>query len=138
MAPPKPIPLPNRWSCLAACFAMLLDIDLATVWAEVGHDGSQIIRPDELPPRNRRGFHPQELIQCCAIPRGVGVITLEAEANIGDVCTFPLPLLTPADSYGILLDYRHAVVWYGNQIICPSGGTYELGRMQMFLRFCRL
>ena len=56
---------PERWMCLPASFAMVLDLPLAAIFEEIGHDGSQIMRPDLPEPTCRRGFHPQELIHVC-------------------------------------------------------------------------
>lgn len=55
---------PNRWSCLPTSFAMALDVQLSTVLAIIGHDGSEIISQwsDYREPYNRRSFHLQELI----------------------------------------------------------------------------
>ena len=56
---------PDRWMCLPASFAMVLDLPLAAIFEEIGHDGSQIMRPDLPEPTCRRGFHPQELVHVC-------------------------------------------------------------------------
>ena len=56
---------PERWMCLPASFAMVLDLPLADIFDEIGHDGSQIVWPDLPEPMCRRGFHPQELIHLC-------------------------------------------------------------------------
>jgi hypothetical protein len=56
---------PERWMCLPASFAMVLDLPLSAIFDEIGHDGSQIIAPELPEPTCRRGFHPQELIHLC-------------------------------------------------------------------------
>ena len=56
---------PERWMCLPASFAMVLDLPLSAIFDEIGHDGSQIIKPNLPEPICRRGFHPQELIHLC-------------------------------------------------------------------------
>ncbi len=56
---------PERWQCLVTSFAMALDLPVADVIREVGHDGGQIIWPTLPEPMCRRGFHPQELIDVC-------------------------------------------------------------------------
>jgi len=56
---------PERWMCLPASFAMVLDLSLGDIFAEIGHDGSAIKFPLLPEPVCRRGFHPQELIDVC-------------------------------------------------------------------------
>lgn len=53
---------PYRWGCLPTAFANTLCVSYDTLITIVGHDGSEIIRPDKEEPLNRRGFHPQELV----------------------------------------------------------------------------
>jgi len=56
---------PERWMCLPASFAMVLDLPLAAIFDEIGHDGSEIVEARQPEPLCRRGFHPQELIHLC-------------------------------------------------------------------------
>ena len=56
---------PERWQCLVTSFAMALDMLVADVMREIGHDGGQVLWPDMPEPMCRRGFHPQELIDVC-------------------------------------------------------------------------
>jgi len=56
---------PERWQCLVTSFAMALDMLVADVIHEIGHDGGQVLWPDMPEPMCRRGFHPQELIDVC-------------------------------------------------------------------------
>jgi hypothetical protein len=60
---------PARWMCLPASFAMVLDLPLSDIFAEIGHDGSEIKFPLLPEPMCRRGFHPQELIDVCLAHR---------------------------------------------------------------------
>ena len=55
---------------------MVLDMPLADIFDEIGHDGSQIIWPDLPEPMCRRGFHPQELIDVC-LARGYAATRIE-------------------------------------------------------------
>ena len=41
---------PERWMCLPASFAMVLDLPLGDIFREIGHDGSQVVWPDLLEP----------------------------------------------------------------------------------------
>ena len=54
---------PNRWSCLPAAFATVLELDFGTITTLIGHDGSDILYPELKEPFNHRGFHIQELIR---------------------------------------------------------------------------
>ena len=56
---------PERWQCLVTSFAMALDMLVADVMREIGHDGGQVLWPALPEPLCRRGFHPQELIDVC-------------------------------------------------------------------------
>lgn len=56
---------PNKWSCLPTAAAMALEIEVSTVIGWIGHDGSEITHAGMPEPLNRRGFHPQELIEMC-------------------------------------------------------------------------
>lgn len=53
---------PNRWSCLLTSFAIALATKQKFIFDWLGHDGSEIIWPEEEDPYNRRSFHIQELI----------------------------------------------------------------------------
>jgi hypothetical protein len=79
---------PERWQCLVTSFAMALDLPVADVIREVGHDGGQIIWPTLPEPMCRRGFHPQELIDVCR-SHGYAVTCVElfpgATPQIGQV-----------------------------------------------------
>jgi hypothetical protein len=53
---------PNKWSCSITSLAMALNIPVANLIEQLGHDGSEIVFPDLDEPMCRRGFHSQELI----------------------------------------------------------------------------
>lgn len=52
----------NNWSCLPAAFAHCMGVSLERMIELIGHDGSQVIWPDQPSPLNRRGFHIQEIL----------------------------------------------------------------------------
>ena len=56
---------PNAWSCLPTAFASVLNLDVALVIAQIGHDGSEVTHAGLPEPLKRRGFHPQECIEVC-------------------------------------------------------------------------
>ncbi len=63
---------PERWQCAITSFAMVLDVPVADLIAEIGHDGG--VFPLGL--EQRRGFHMQELIDCC-LKRGFAATPVE-------------------------------------------------------------
>jgi hypothetical protein len=59
------LPPNNNWSCLPTAFAIVLDIRPEFLIRQLGHDGSEIVRPEKPDPESRRSFHIQELIDYC-------------------------------------------------------------------------
>lgn len=53
---------PTLWSCLPTSFGMVLEYTPKEMFERIGHDGSEIIAPEQPEPRNRRWFHPQECV----------------------------------------------------------------------------
>ena len=53
---------PNQWSCSITALAMTLNVPVADLVSQLGHDGSEIVFPSLAEPMCRRGFHSQELI----------------------------------------------------------------------------
>jgi hypothetical protein len=68
----KPQKQPNKWSCLATSFAVILGVDVRELFDEIGFDGSEKVWPDN----HRRGHHPNELI-LCSLRRGWSVTPIE-------------------------------------------------------------
>ncbi len=54
---------PTPWACAITALAMTLDIPVAEIIAEAGHDGGEVIFPYLCEPACRKGFHSQELIR---------------------------------------------------------------------------
>ena len=129
---------PNRWSCLLASAAMLLDTELKDLVDEIGHDGSEIIWPDSKEPFCRRAFHIAEIIElfdkrgfCLTpiecLPRSVPTIDAEPflvafEANYQRIIRH---MLAP----GILVGYGpngnpHAAAWNTIRVYDPMGDIY--------------
>ena len=123
---------PNRWSCLITSFAMVMETSVSELVKELGHDGSELVRPGPEP-LCRRGFHPQELIQICAHSRGYAVETLEPRPRFEDNIRVKVPFLMVG--IGILLSERHAVAWDGDRILDPSGLVAPCRTYQQYLRF---
>ncbi len=73
---------PNRWSCAVTAFAIALDMPVAKLIEDIGHDGGQIIWPDLNDPMRRRGFHSQELVEAVHT-RGYHCTPIEISPTIG-------------------------------------------------------
>jgi hypothetical protein len=134
---------PERWMCLPASFAMALDIPLADVLHDVGHDGSQIVWPQLPEPMCRRGFHPQELIDVC-LARGYAATRIELAPAMTTVTGGPELHLFPDErawtrfiqaiqnSLGVIegVGFRsgHAVAYDHGHIFDPDGVDYAYAR----------
>lgn len=127
---------PSAWSCLPTAFAMAADIPVQAMLIWIGHDGSEIVRPEEPERYCRRAFHIQEMIDVMFINH-YAVIPFEAQPilSIGrgeDVkVDFPIGLV---DRLAMLVDKEvgvftgqsmkgnpHAVAWDGFRIYDPKG-----------------
>ena len=76
---PSPLTLqvkPERWTCIATSFAMVLGIPVSEFIQDLGHNGSSIIWPSHPEPNCRRGHHIQECIAVC-VNRGYAVTPIE-------------------------------------------------------------
>lgn len=127
---------PSKWSCLPTAFAMVMNLDVAQVIAELGHDDAA-------------GFHPFELTSW-ALRRGWAFV-LFAEPSFGgyvcgacgldtrpdDVAISRVPSMREAiELYpGVLTGYGasgqyHAVAWDGERVHDPNYTVYELGKFK--------
>jgi len=52
--------------CVPASFAMVMDVPMDELIRRLGHDGQDIICPDEKEPACRRSYHPQEFVDILA------------------------------------------------------------------------
>lgn len=136
----KLITSPVSWGCSAAALAMVLDEDYDFVIKEIGHDGSEIIHPNLLPPGCRKGFHMQELIE----------VALDLNYPVTPIEVLPVQTATGSDEHivefpkyyshekrlrfhlrqgkgiiiGKLEKYWHAVAWDGENVFDPRGQIY--------------
>jgi hypothetical protein len=133
----------NSWSCLPTSLGMILDENVDNIIIEIGHNGSEIIRPGEPEPYNRRGFHIQELVKIC-LHRDYALIQFDI-----DPCfeyDGRITILENDKEYidqlmkmydGILLGYmdsrNHAVAWshLDNCIYDSNGTIYAKGFFQI-------
>lgn len=127
---------PTRTMCLPTAFAIVMGIPVADLIKDIGHDGSEEVWKDQTYPSSCRGFHPQEIIDCC-MKRGFLVMEIESKSILGNprnplrVNVFDNPVerlkwwlgfsgvLSGETQHG----KRHAVAWVDSKIIDPSGLT---------------
>jgi hypothetical protein len=130
-----------------------LDEDVSTLFEEIGHDGSEILWPDAEFPNDRRGFHLQELIECC-LHRGWAVTPIEPrpalfspemgktyEVNMNPSERIPYHMKNKVGVLqGTISGGRHAVAWDGESIVDPSGRSTNLRdfNMQYFYLLTRI
>ncbi len=133
---------PNRWSCLPTSFAMVVGLPVEKIIDKIGHDGSEIIIPEEKEPDRRRSFHIQELIDICYL-LNYAVIPIQAIPSIGSFHD-PYNIISTEKSEERILSYlennigvitglsrsgrNHAVAWDGRKIYDPNGSTYGISR----------
>lgn len=102
---------PNDWSCLAACACMITDEPLEALYADLGHDGSEIIEDSQFAD-GRRGF------AFCEITRYLAGRGFNLGAPMGhEVDSFrSRPALLIVNG----ANYNHAVVWSGWGVFDPA------------------
>ena len=57
------LPQQNDWTCLPTALEYVTGVPRHIIMAEIGHDGSQIVRPENPEPRNHKGFHMMEQVK---------------------------------------------------------------------------
>jgi hypothetical protein len=122
---------PNNWSCLLTSFGIVLDVQDSKLIELIGHDGSEIIYPDNPEPHNHRGFHIQEMIMA-AYKLGFMVTPFEPRASLREVHKFR-SIVIEQDIESILwantgvltgmnkFNQRHAIAWDGIRVYDPGG-----------------
>lgn len=127
-------------SCGLASLAMLLDSDPSDLVLELGHNGGEVIWPNDDEPECFRGFHTQEFVDIC-FRRNMALIEIIAQPFIFNRSGEPRQILelSEADSRiqsymtgtpGIIIGViesgaRHAVAWDGEKVYDPIGYIYR-------------
>lgn len=123
----KKIKQPNRASCLPTSFAMVSDGNPKEIFNFLGHDGTEIVRPDSGIPLCYRGFDIQECLCACHYLYGVCFVEHSKEGFLGFSESDHIRIKIPWDwdkllkGEGVLIGESHAVAWYQNQIHNPNG-----------------
>lgn len=123
--------------------------------ARLGHDGSEILFPEQPDPERRRAFHPQEMIDVAesvgvAITPIEGAPTLLPRSVSGPAYPVDLDNIERFQRYlegqaGVLTglnlrDRPHAVVWDGEYLWDPADGKrhgIHVFRTEIFWRAAR-
>ena len=135
---------PEPWMCMPLAFATVLEIPVADLLTEIGHDGSKIVFPNLPEPACRQGFHIQELIHV-ALRRGLAVTPVElypvsgsADARQTQTILYPDGnanrfAAVLASSRGVIdgtgLRFGHMVAYDHGRIIDPKGHEYGYSRI---------
>jgi hypothetical protein len=75
------------WNCLVTAFSCATGVSTDLLVKEIGHDGGQILWPENKEPFNRCGFHSQELTDVC-LRFGMSVTTIQANPVRGNQFDF--------------------------------------------------
>lgn len=128
---------PSRWSCIPTAISMVLDIPVAQIFRDLGHDGSQILWPNQPEPLRRKGFHIEEMQYVCRLYGVVlapFVFRIEYAPNlIGAIRLGDTHLIEFSKFHDVLAEYQgvllgrypgggnHAVAWDATRIYDPAG-----------------
>ena len=131
----------GKQQCLLYAGAMLLNEDPSILIKEIGHDGLERVWKDLHMPRCLRGFHIQEILDCC-MRRGYGLMLVELLPRSGAQGSRLWRKVFVTDNIahdrfaaaiegrqGIFIGKaasggNHAVAWDGENIYDPNGRIY--------------
>jgi hypothetical protein len=135
---------PEPWLCMPLAFAMAMDMPVADLVAEIGHDGSKIVFPNLSEPACRQGFHIQEFVHV-ALRHNLALTPVElfpvlASADERQTHTILYPdnnwkrfADVLATSRGVIdgVGFRlgHMVAYYHGRIYDPKGHEYDYTRV---------
>ena len=129
-------------NCLLYSFAMVLNVDPKELIDEIGHNGQEVWWPNRNKPYNLRGYHIQEMIDCCW-RRGYAVTPISAMPALGVLESVQRvwdekDALNRFESYlngkkGVLIgsSFAHACAWDGEKVFDPNGIIYDLSLFQV-------
>lgn len=130
---------PNSWSCLPTSLAIVLDIPVAEIFEEIGHDGSEKVWPNLPEPFCRRCFHLQEIVEVAYNNGFLSVLVEPIPQSCPPMDVQPYTLLgfeelvlaKMAKHKGILMgtvktnNQGHAIAWDGKRCYDPGGFGIE-------------
>lgn len=129
---------PNSWSCLPTAFAIAVEMTVKDFINLIGHDGSEIVRPDYSDPFCRKAFN---IIECIHVMYDLGFSVTPFDAKPASAINNKEPVQIWSDEesdkrinkilsseIGVITGYvpnAHSVVWDGTKIINPSDMSYQ-------------
>ncbi len=134
---------PNNWACVAASFAMALDMPVERLIILAGHDGSQVI----FGAGGRSGFHPEEFFMLmgdagfACMPfnvqptrtdgyeiRNVYPCTAQERRNVQTFMDGRVGVVTGTNAKG----RGHAMAWDGEYFFDPAGAgkIFSFGELE--------
>ena len=143
------------WGCLLASAAMVLDINREKLIEIIGHDGGEIVFPDQPEPMKRQGFHIQEIIDIaydmCYEVTAIEVMpssTSDGKNNFDiEIADHHERLMchmrgNPGIITGRSRKMHHAVAWDGYKVYDPVGKIYPFNDIKMgiqvYYRFTKI
>jgi len=137
---------PNRWTCIPAAFATLLDMEIQTLLELVGHDGSEIIFDDLGEPYKRRAFLVQEFsLALWSLGYFVGDFLARPIAYTDQDHWYELKYHNSDvvfkeimfNSIGVILgktqtENAHATAWNGEKCYDSTGFIYPLEKYEIY------
>ena len=132
----------NKPQCLLHAAAMILDVDPKILIDEIGHNGMERVWKDLHMPACLRGFHIQEIIDCCR-RRHLGLMPIEVLPRSGPQDNLRIwrtvfshkqaqrRFITAIEGQTAILigqfkKSNHAVAWDGKEVYDPNGIKYSL------------
>ncbi len=129
---------PNRASCVATSFAMVMDVPVEYIFKQIKHDGTERMFLKHKPPTCFRGIHPQE---CLRVAHELGIIfTTHEFESWGGPDQEEHYIINVHWKWGVILESkgvlfgavatgeRHCVAWNGEEqlVYNPNGTTHPL------------
>lgn len=120
---------------------MVLDHDIEEIINDIGHDGSEVVWPNQKDPLKRRGFHPQEL---CLYTLKSGYML--GQFDLAPICApdlneVPYTLRGMGEHVATLMQryegllfgigakgMMHCVAWDREEIFDPNGTVYTIDK----------
>lgn len=107
---------------------MLLTVFPQKLVAEIGHDGSEIVFPDEPEPLNRRGFYIEEINRVLMEKYSCVLVSLNFPGSPAGDAPLNFDGILLGRSVGSSSPESHAVVWKASErrIYDPNGSSYRI------------
>jgi hypothetical protein len=136
---------PNNWSCLPASIATCIDKEVNEVIKLIGHDGSEIMWPENEEPLNRRGFCVEEIVDVLFLigytPTWIDFDPMMMEQVNFQIKELPTILTKkarvafylryPGVLFGRKGEVYHCTAWDGRKVLDPCGDVYNINDFKL-------